>query len=77
MSARANAELEISDPVLREIAQELYRKFSLISNNISIHIDSHGIVVYVHADRGKLVLPRGPRDVRVHDGHEILQPPEF
>ena len=75
--SRATDPLVVTHGVLREIAQELYRKFQPFSNNISIHIDEHGLVVYVHAAPGMFVLPNGPRDIRVTEGHEILQPPQY
>lgn len=70
--------LKLDDGVLREIAQELYRKFRIVSSNMTIHVDQHGILIWIHTDAEKLILPRGPREVKItDDNHPILRAPEF
>jgi len=67
----------MTDAVIREIAQEIYRKFALVSDNISIHIDTHGAMIYVHANKQPFDMPEGPRDIRLDGDHFLLQPPSF
>lgn len=74
--AHGTEPLKLTNSVLREIAQEVYRKFQTISNNISIHVDAHGVMIWIHADKDMLVLPEGPRDLRITEGHPYLTPPE-
>lgn len=74
--ARIDEPIVMTDAVIREIAQEIYRKFQLVSDNISIHVDTHGVMIYVHANLQPFVMPQGPRDVRLTPNHVFLQPPQ-
>lgn len=74
---RATDPVVMTDAVVREIAQEIHRKFALVSSNIQFHVDQHVVMVVVHVDEGRVVMPHGPRDIRITDGHPVLESPEF
>lgn len=69
-SNTSNGGLLLDDHAIREIVNDVSRKFILETRNISFHFDRWGISIVIHAEDRPFNLPHGPVDVRVH-GSEI------
>ena len=71
--------LVLTNHNIREVVDEIYRKFCLHTENISIHFDRWGIQILVFPHPGApFILPDGPIDVRLHAGgkQEYINLPE-
>lgn len=68
-------QLVLSQDVVKEIMKEVHAKFMLHTENISMHADTHAIIIHVFPRKGEeFILPEGkPVDVRIQrDKFEIL-----
>jgi len=74
--AVGNAELILEERTVQEIMQELYRMFQLHTEHISLHADTHGIIIHIFPPAGlPFHCPTGPIDVRLQeDKYEVLGP---
>lgn len=63
----------MTNAVVREISQEIYRKFALVSDKMSIHMEPSYVMLYVYINDGRIILPYGPQVITVERGHPILE----